>query len=570
MNQNFIQGLKTTLTTHRRWAMIFMLVMLHGSLLLERTNLLFQTLLLAHFGLFLLWQPIWRGERRLTPTSTSLIAGACLLFTLWNNWWLIALWIALLIGLIGGLVFATPKRAPRWFYLTAELYLIGALLVWVVPHLLPGEAVPQAARSIMQAGLPLFLLIMPMIPARDEPRQLQSIDFFYSLLLFLLMVALVLGSFALKVESHGDYLTALASSLFIIALALVALSWAWNPRGGFAGLEQVFSRYLLSIGLPFEQWLHRLARLAESETDPALFLTQAMRALTEVPGITGGSWQAPENSGQFGESAASRADFNFPQLSLVLYAKSPFSPAMLLHLNLLVQLVEVFYQSKRREQILEQQAYLQAVHETGARLTHDVKNLLQSLKGLCAAAGQEPSGNNCTLQSLFARQLPRITQRLEQTLEKLHHPSSEVDTTQIDAQTWWEGLRQRYAHENVAFTQQGNFLDVRIPGELFDNVTDNLLQNALEKRKLENRLNIAVSFDHEEALTLRVCDDGFPIENLLAVKLFTAPVASRNGLGIGLYQASSFAKRLGYRLQLTSNEAGKVCFELRAQTKSIA
>ncbi len=563
MTRTLTETLHFRVLRRRQWLAAFMLIFLHGALILDRENLLSRALMLAHVGLFLLWQPIWRGENKLTPFNAALVAAASLAFTLWLSWWLLALWLSLLSGLIGGLVFASQKRAPRWLYLAAVLYLVGALLVWVVPHLFPGEGVPQAARLIMFFGLPLVIVGMLAVPAGDEPQSLQSIDFFYSLLLFLLMVALVLGSFVLKVQTQEDYLTALASSLFIIALVLLGLSWFWNPRGGFAGLEQIFSRYLLSIGLPFEQWLYRLARVSESEDDPKAFLALACADLSEVPGILGGEWQSPDGAGRFGGGGENPATFESPPLVIVLYAKSPFSPAMLLHFNLLVQLVGVFYQSKRREQMLEQQAYLQAVHETGARLTHDVKNLLQSLKGLCAAAEMGRNGDACSLQSLFSRQLPRITQRLEQTLEKLRQPGGEDGVTQVNAGIWWEILRQRYATDDVDFERLADASDITLPAEMFDSVADNLLQNALEKRKLNYRLAIRVSLILKPTPVLQVCDDGDPVEGLLLNKLFAAPVPSRNGLGIGLYQSRQLAMRYGYVVGLPNNESGRVCFELR-------
>jgi sensor histidine kinase regulating citrate/malate metabolism len=39
-------------------------------------------------------------------------------------------------------------------------------------------------------------------------------------------------------------------------------------------------------------------------------------------------------------------------------------------------------------------------------------------------------------------------------------------------------------------------------------------------------------------------------------------VASRSGLGVGLYQCAQLASQCGYRLALVSNEAGRVRFEL--------
>ena len=37
-----------------------------------------------------------------------------------------------------------------------------------------------------------------------------------------------------------------------------------------------------------------------------------------------------------------------------------------------------FYIAKIREKTLTQQTHLKAIYETGARITHDIKNLLQS------------------------------------------------------------------------------------------------------------------------------------------------------------------------------------------------
>ena len=38
-----------------------------------------------------------------------------------------------------------------------------------------------------------------------------------------------------------------------------------------------------------------------------------------------------------------------------------------------------FYEAKRREETMRQNAYMQAFYETGSRLTHDIKNILQSV-----------------------------------------------------------------------------------------------------------------------------------------------------------------------------------------------
>ena len=87
---------------------------------------------------------------------------------------------------------------------------------------------------------------------------------------------LVLGSFVVKQVSQSDYPLALAQTLFAIAVLLVTLSWLWSPRSSFVGIGHLLSRYLMSLGLPFERWVQRLADFADKESDPQRFLAQAL------------------------------------------------------------------------------------------------------------------------------------------------------------------------------------------------------------------------------------------------------------------------------------------------------
>jgi hypothetical protein len=47
-----------------------------------------------------------------------------------------------------------------------------------------------------------------------------------------------------------------------------------------------------------------------------------------------------------------------------------------------------------------------------------------------------------------------------------------------------------------------------------------------------------------------------------------SPVASDFGLGVGLYQAARQAARVGYRLELSDNQPGRVSFCLQAMESS--
>src|SRR5690606_27517825 len=124
------------------------------------------------------------------------------------------------------------------------------------------------------------------------------------------------------------------------------------------------------------------------------------------------------------------------------------------------------YDAKRREQIQRQSAYTQAIYETGARLTHDVKNLLQSLRSLCSAVETSRAEEAEALQTLMQRQLPQITQRLNITLDKLRSPQP-ADATQVDASVWWQGLIQRYSGHSISFEAEGAPSDLKLPAELF-------------------------------------------------------------------------------------------------------
>jgi len=80
----------------------------------------------------------------------------------------------------------------------------------------------------------------------------------------------------------------------------VALSWLMSPTAGFAGFNQLLSRYLMSVGLPFEQWVQRLAQIAEHESEPRRFLDAALEHILALPWVIGLRWETPLGSGHYG------------------------------------------------------------------------------------------------------------------------------------------------------------------------------------------------------------------------------------------------------------------------------
>jgi signal transduction histidine kinase len=352
----------------------------------------------------------------------------------------------------------------------------------------------------------------------------------------------------------------------VIGGVLLFLSLAWNPRAGFSGLSMFFSRYLLSIGLPFEQWLHFLADLSRSESQPDQFLRKACSGLASLGWVTGGTWQGGTESGEFGTPTAHSVEYAGREVKIRLYSRHKTSPSLVWHFNLLGQLIAQFHLAKQRELKLQQQTYVQALHETGARMTHDVKNLLQSLNILCAAAERGPDTDPAAFNALVRRHLPVVTQRLQQTLDKLQRPQIESGRF-AQAGPWWEQVRRLYQAGSVAFEGGDDTEGVLLPKELFDSALENLIQNGLEKRKLDPRVQITVTFECASALILRVCDTGRPVAEAVLRGLLRGPVPSETGYGIGLYQVARQAEGSGFQFELVANEPGRVCFELRGQLR---
>jgi len=552
----------------RSWRPLFvlMLLLLHISALRGAEDFWARCLMLAHFGLFILWQPFMRAEQRLSAGQTLAVFGVASGILLFLNWWLLGLWVSVLAGIVGGKVFLFQAKWLRRFYLLVLAYLVCLLLAWIVPNAFFSGSEPLEFQWLVQYVLPFFFVVLVAMPTEtDSAETPQIVDFFYAALLFLLLVVLALGSFAFMRIGRLGYPAAISCSLVLIAGVLLAFSMAWNPRAGFAGLSMYFSRYLLSIGLPFEQWLYFLAELSQLETRPERMMKEASAGLARLPWVSGGFWHTAEQSGNFGAASKNSVEYTNQDLQLRVFTRHPLSPSLTWHFHLLGQLLGEFYVAKMREQKLQQQTYVQAVHETGARMTHDIKNLLQSLKGLCSAA-ERPDEDPTEFANLVRRQLPAITGRLQQALEKLQQPQAQGGNF-IEAGVWWDNLRRSYQGRAVRLEQDEVLQDVLLPKELFDSAGDNLLQNALRKRKSDDGVSVSVSFRCTDAVELCVRDTGAPVAPDVLQGLLRGPVPSGSGFGIGLYQTAKLAEISGFALRLERNDPGDVRFVLRGRIR---
>jgi signal transduction histidine kinase len=546
------------LTRSSRWLSFAMLVALHSALWLGAQSIWMHPLLLMHLGLFLMWQPLWRGGSKLRLGGAAFIIAMSLIALFWLNWWVLAFWVSVLFALVGGRVFSFHARWQRVYYLLVMAYLLAILILYIAPNLFALPALDEVMGNLMNAGLPLLLVIMAFIPVeREQAETGQAVDFIYILLLFTLLTLLVLGSLAFMTLGHIDYLDALLRTLFIIAVMLLALGGLWNPRLGFSGFQALFSRYLLTIGTPLEIWLERLAAAAHQEQNPEAFLARATEYLAEMPWISGLSWASDRGHGTLGVSSRHRIEMSDQDLTLTLFSRQAVSPTVLLHVRLLTHLLGHFYQAKRREQSLREITRQQTIYETGARLTHDLKNMLQSLFALTSVAQHQPD----KAQPILQRHLPVLTQRIELILAKLKTPQAQDEEVELPLATWWEGLRQRHPHRDIVWNIPKGLDERPIPAALFDCVADNLIDNACKKRQHEFGITVAVTLQ-VEPFSLCISDSGSAIPSGIAHQLLNTIVSSEDGMGIGLYQVARWAAQCGYRLELSENRAGKVTFRL--------
>ena len=557
--------------SQRYWRVVVvaMLALLHVAVFRGVADPWARALLLAHLGLLLLWQPFLRGEQRVSLTQGVILALVATGVMLHLDWWFLAFWVVVLAGLVGGKVYQQHARWQRRAYLVVLAYLLALLAIAILPEIAPRREIEADVRAYAEYVLPFAFVLIALFPSEPEVAEAPHIiDFFYSVFVMLVIVVVILGSFTFMSVTRTPYLEALTGTIFLTAGGMLLVALAWNPRSG-GGLDVFFSRYLFSIGLPVEKWLHVLAELLQVEARPERFLAEAVAALLRVPSVAGVRWRAGEAADEQGSRTPQAVDYASSELALTIYSRYRLGPMLRWHLHLLGQLLGEFYVAKLREEKLRQASYVQAVHETGARMTHDIKNLLQSLSVLTSVAARDSGGDEARtspeLQALLRRQLPLIERRLSETLEKLQRPQERAENY-VAARSWWESLARQYRNEGVEFEPAMPPPGLRLPRSLFNSVADNLIRNALAKRAGDEGLRVRVALECGERLALRVCDSGEALPAEIAASVLRAPVSSRGGLGIGLYQAARQAEASGYRLALESNRDGEVCFALSATT----
>ncbi|MDT8452255.1 MAG: ATP-binding protein, partial [Gammaproteobacteria bacterium] len=479
------------------------------------------------------------------------------------NLWISAFWMLLLLSLLTGRIFA--RGIGRATYGLAVIVLFLELMLIVNPALFELTGIPQGDRLIVQLilmGMPLLLVF---IPTKSAPSA--HIDFIRGFFIVILTLFLCMGSALVTFSSTTPYLHSLVVTILIASMFLLATAILWTPRAGFSGIAQIWERYLLNIGGPFEEWISRLSAIeANNNIQPEKFLHTSIQHLYAYDWVCGVHWHDNNQEHLSGKKSHHTAKFIDDGLNITLYAYSPIGPALLLHTRLLLSVLSFYYRAKTQEQQLIKQAHLRAIYETGSKLTHDVKNILQSTQTMTLIALDKDTQLE-DVQVILQRQLPLLTQRLKTTLDKLSSPEQEQSKIS-SISSWWNQLKVRYSRRNIDFIENLQS-DFDIPVDIYDSIIENLLDNARHKRILQADIEIFVQLEcHNNHVRLTVCDSGNAVPEQLAAILFTTPLDSEDGFGIGLYQCRQQAGRYDIELELYENIDGRVCFMLEQEVVS--
>jgi hypothetical protein len=236
--------------SQRYWRLVTvaMLLLLHVAAFRGVTDPWARALLLAHLGLLLLWQPFLRAEQRVSPMQAGILAVVAAMVMLRLDWWLLAFWVVVIAGLVGGKVYQHDAKWQRRCYLVMLGYLLALLAIVILPEVAPRREINADTRRAAEYALPLLFIVIALFPTERETSDApEVIDFFYSVFLMLLLVVVILGSFTFMTVTRSGYLESLTYTVFFTAAAVFLVGLAWNPRSG-GGVGIFFARYLFSIG----------------------------------------------------------------------------------------------------------------------------------------------------------------------------------------------------------------------------------------------------------------------------------------------------------------------------------
>ncbi|HAC35383.1 MAG TPA: hypothetical protein DCF45_12780 [Gammaproteobacteria bacterium] len=489
-----------------------------------------------------------------------LIGGVSLIALTWNE---TAGQVAWLLGLTSLLIsrLATPPT-EIFRYGVSCCYLLAAAAVMVGfeqrPELFAQmqPMVNYALHGLVTGSIVSTLLPAPAQQLRKAVTPLELIIFCWLLFTFAAVAALLLSFTTTPLTSTPTQAAAAA----VLGAGLFLLS-RYRPPGAHSANNGRMEEY--------QQWA--LVTLQEAQTMSRIedYLQRRITTLNQLFNGNGASWDISSYCGSIGTTDT--VDTPILQSTLAnqrttLSIAVPPNDNLQRQLDFALAFLSTLVQLRQHQTKVETQKHLESIYETGARITHDVKNLLQSLNTLTTAVVHSKPDQATAIQNLMQKQLPLLREKLQITLDKLAAPE-DVSTTFQVARIWWEKLQLRYEGRDVKFTQKFE-VNHLIPKDLFEQVAENLLENAQRKRQMETNIEVRAYLEiTADRIALMVTDTGSPVADEISSTLFKAPVDSTGGYGIALYQCAAEASKQGFTLQLTENDPGNVSFLLYGEIK---
>jgi signal transduction histidine kinase len=511
------------------------------------------------YGLFLLWQPIWNKEVSISKFISLSLATIFLTISYHFPNESLAFFGLILCGLIGSRLLT--QSTFRSFDLLALLIIILNMVVGLVPDTFQQINVPTLFAEYMQTLILIPILLFFFSPNPDYKNLNRSqVDLMHGLLAATLIFIVLLGGIVINLLYGVDYIDGLLLTVFIVSTLTIGISWFWNPGVGYSGIGVLWNRYAMTIGGPFETWINTLTTLIEERyLTPIEYLEAACEHLVENDWLNAIEWNFENIKLTSGEKTGTSLTLAInEEVNVDLYFKSNPGTALEQHTFLLIRMAYQFYLAKLNQEKMRAQEHFATIHHTGARLTHDIKNILQSIKTSIDILEHHKDPHQ--YGNILQANLNQISTRLESTLDKLKAPKLHTQISLVDCKQWLKQQSDQYKG-NVRLQFHNDIVhNIPIPIDLFDSVTENLINNALRKTS-----SVAVNVRllvNKELIVLSVCDDGDIVDSNIATNLFQQPVSSGSGMGIGLYQASIMAHAFNFELELSQNETGKVCFNL--------
>jgi len=535
------------------------LLVLHALIWIVDEPLLKFSLTFILYGLFLLWQPLWSKQEKMRrgPVVMAALVFVLLAYRFPNE--SLVFFALILSGLIGSRLLS--QTAFRSFDLLALLIIMLEMAVGLVPDTFEQIHLPALFGNYMQIVILVPILLFYFAPNPDHQKQGRSqVDLMHGLLATTLLFIVLLGGIVINLLYGVDYIDGLLLTVFIVATLTIGISWFWNPGVGYSGIGVLWNRYAMTIGGPFETWINTLTTLIEEHyLSPADYLEAVCDHLVDNDWLNAIEWHFENSKIGVGNRIGTRFRHRLDdKLTVVLYFKADPGTALTQHTILLIRMAYQFYLAKLNQEKVRAQEHFATIHHTGARLTHDVKNILQSIKTSLDIL--EMDKDTPASQKLLESNLKQIGARLQNTLDKLRAPQLNTHISLVDCHKWMERLQKQHSTNTRISLHSDIENNLVVPVDLFDSVAENLINNALKKPSataIELRL-----LSSNDTILLSVCDDGEPISPEIENSLFSKPVSSGSGMGIGLYQSAIMARAFNFELALSQNEHGRVCFNL--------